>query len=1041
MSANIQQRDWENQLVFRKNMEPVRSYFIPFTDEVTAMTSERGLSDNFKLLNGIWKFLYSENGQGIPSDFADFDFDASAWGTIRVPSNWQMEGFDWHQYLNTAYAIPINPPYVPTDNPVGVYRRSFTIPENWKDQEVFVRFEGVDSAFYVHINGNEAGYSQGSHNPAEFNISKYLVKGENIITVKVLKWCDGSYLESQDKWRISGIFRDVYLLAFPKTHIWDFFAKAGLDDSFETGLFSAEVTIRNLGDKAEKGKIRAVLYDGEEVVYENTIDFTGLEKGQNTQLNFSGRIENVFPWSAECPYLYNLVLTLYSDDKVTQSICQKIGFKRIEIKDQVFYFNGQPIKLKGVNRHDFHPDFGAAVSIECMKEDLYIMKRHNINCVRSSHYPNDPRFLDLCDELGLYVCDEADLETHGYNKLNKEYMDKMPWSTLSRSPEWLSAHLDRIERMVERDKNHASVIMWSLGNECGMGENITEMALWTKRRDDTRITHYEGAFTPPVGDDIDLGYPELDVISAMYTSTQFIEIMGNNKVDKRPYFLCEYAHAMGNSVGNIKEYWDIIYKYPRLMGGCVWEWADHGIRKTDENGVEYFAYGGDFGDVLNDGNFVMDGLLFPDRKLKSSMLGYKKAIAPIYAEAVDLQKGQIKILSRHDFITSNYLYCKWEIKSEGKAIKSGYIYDLDIAPQSSKVVVLDYTLPKSAQAEYLLNLSFCLKKSTEFAPAGFEVSYDQFVLPVEVLPKKKKAVYGEVSVREEYERIILTGDEFEMTVNSYDGDILSIKKDGAELLTRPITVNIWRAPIDNDRKEIQRKWRKLGLDRTVRRISSIGLKKLDNGSVELKVEGYLSALCTDFVLYTTLTYNIAPNGEIAVNVAFEPNTEGVEVPRLGIMVGLKSELDSFTWYGNGPCESYRDKKEAVTLDVYRGKVDEQFVNYCMPQENGNKTDVRWASLTDKHGAGIFIEGDRLLNVGVSRYTPYELTAAMHTNELPEKDEVILTVDLEHFGIGNASCGPEPLGQNRLAAKKTDFTVKFNLFNKENISEWEMWNRK
>lgn len=1043
MGFELNQREWENPLIFRKNMEPCRSYFIPFTDEKSALTRERGMSDCFKLLNGIWKFHYSNNGQGIPENFASPDFDDSAWDTIKVPSNWQTEGYDWFQYLNTAFAIPINPPYVPSDNPTGLYRRSFTVPDNWNGQEVFVRFEGVDSAFYIYINGREVGYSQGSHNPAEFDITKYLIKGENTIAVKVLKWCDGSYFESQDKWRISGIFRDVYLLAFPKTHIWDYFVKANLDDSYKTGLFSAEVLVRNLGEKAENGAVRAVLYDGKDIVFEGTAEFAGIDKDRQSQLKFSCNIENVKPWSAESPYLYTLVLTLYSNGNATQVICQRVGFKRIEIEGPVFYFNGQPIKLKGVNRHDFHPDFGAAVSLECMREDLHIMKRHNINCVRTAHYPNDPRFLDLCDELGLYVCDEADYETHGYNKVNKEYFDRLPWSTLARKSEWLPAHLDRIERMVERDKNHASVIMWSLGNESSMGDSITEMALWAKRRDDTRIIHYEGAFAPFCYDDVYFDYPELDIISHMYPPLELVEKIANNKNDNRPYFLCEYAHAMGNAVGNLKEYWDAIYKYPKLMGGCVWEWADHGIRKTDEKGVEYYGYGGDFGDVLNDGNFVMDGILFPDRKVKPSILEYKKVIAPIYAEAVDLQKGLIRFCSRHDFISTDYMYCIWEIKSKGKSVISGIISDLDIAPQGSKEINLNYTLPESAQAEYLLNLSYRLKHSTPYAPAGYEVSNDQFILPVKVLPKERKAVSGNsmIKVNRESERIILAGDEFEITVNSFDGDILSIKKDGKELLTRPFAVNIWRAPIDNDRNDIQRNWRSYGFDRTVRRVNGVYLKKLEDGSVELKVESSFSALYTDFVLHTVLTYNIAPNGEIALNAAYIPNKEGVEIPRLGIMVGFVGDLDNFTWYGNGPWESYRDRKEAVTLDVYSGKVDDQFTNYCVPQENGNKTDVRWASLTDKHGSGVFVEGDRLLNVGVSRYTPHELTKAMHTNELPEKEEVILTVDIEHFGLGNGSCGPEALPQYRLDAKETDFTVKFTLFNKENISEWEMWNRK
>ena len=648
------QHDWENLQVLQRNREPAHATLLPYADAAGALSGERGASPYFKLLNGHWHFCYVPTPVEAPEHFESERFDASGWDSISVPSNWQMLGYGRPNYTNVRYPFPVDPPRVPQDNSCGLYRRTFALPEGWDGKEVFLEFEGVNSAFYVWLNGQMVGYSQGAHVPAEFRLTPYVRSGANLLVVQVFQWSDGAYLEDQDMWRLNGIFRDVYLFATPSVHMRDVRVGAELDETYTDAVLNVSVALRNYGSSALGGLIKALhelkggasagyrvsarLLDaaGAAVVEGEIGESISLDAGAEATLAASFSVKAPAKWSAEEPNLYTLLLTLADPAGSVQEVVRvNVGFRKVEIKQGVFYFNGVPIKLQGVNRHDTHPDLGHAVSLESMIHDVVLMKQHNINTVRTSHYPNDPRWLDLCDRYGLYVVDEADLECHGFGTVGDQ-------DQISEDPAWEAAYLDRAIRMVERDKNHPCVIMWSLGNESGYGRNHVAMADWIHKFDPSLPVHYEGATgwgnrangKPFAG--------VVDVYSTMYPTVERIINEGQQTDNPLPFFMCEYAHAMGNGPGNLKEYWDAIRAYPRLMGGCVWEWVDHSVRQRTEDGEEWWAYGGDFNDHPNDGNFCVDGLCWPDRTPYPGLIEYKKILEPVHVEAIDLKAGMVK---------------------------------------------------------------------------------------------------------------------------------------------------------------------------------------------------------------------------------------------------------------------------------------------------------------------------------------------------------------------------------------------------------------
>jgi len=1011
-------RDWENPHLLQRDREPAHATLVPYADEITAVTGERGASPYFQLLNGNWKFHYATSPARAPKGFAQESFAVDNWDSIPVPSNWQMQGYGIPVYSNCPYPFPIDPPRVPQDNPVGCYRRSFTLPASWDGKQVFLVFEGVDSAFYVWVNGWQVGYSQGAHLPSEFNITPYLHAGENLIAVQVYQWSDGSYLECQDMWRMSGIFRDVYLVATSGLHLRDARIRTRLDARYIDAELDVALAVKNytktpLAEYALTAKLLDC--DGREIFARTVAEEISIEGEAEQSIAFTEPVAAPALWTAETPTLYTLLLSLLAPDGTVLEVERfAVGFRQVEVKNRQVLVNGVPIKIKGVNRHDTHPDFGHTVPLASMLQDITLMKQHNINAVRTSHYPNDPRWYDLCDRFGLYVIDETDLETHGM-------LDDI--SRLSRDPEWEEAYLDRAIRMVERDKNHPSVIIWSLGNESGYGANHQKMAEWIHANDPTRLVHYEGA--TGWGNQSRQDSECVDLVSTMYPTVEAIIEEGQRTDDPRPYFMCEYAHAMGNGPGNLKEYWEAIYASDRLLGGCIWEWVDHGLRRHTASGEEWFAYGGDFGDVPNDGNFCIDGLNFPDRVPHSGLIEYKQVLQPAQVATVDLRAGKLMITNRLNFTSLAHLNGAWMLLEDDTVLQQGTLPLLDVPAGGEMLVTLPYTLPAGKPgATYWLNISFTQAEATLWAPRGFEVSHAQFQLPVETAPAPAIAIHTlpALHLEEAEEAFLIRGEGFKLTFDRAYGTIAGWEYQGLPLLTAGPRVNIWRAPTDND-MHIANEWRKYGFDRLQHRVDEVTLGTVLPGALQIEVDSVLAAVTMSPAFACRYRYTIYGSGDVRIETTLMPLRELPVLPRVGLQLRLPGTLDRFTWYGRGPHESYADRKESAQVGVYTGTVQQQYVPYINPQENGNKADTRWATLTDAHGLGLLTVGQPLLNVSAHHYTPEDLTAARHTTDLRRCDETILHLDHRQAGLGSNSCGPGPLPQYLIEAKEMTFTLR------------------
>ena len=1020
--------DWQNPLILQRNRLAPHASLLPYADEASALSGERGLSPYFLLLNGRWQFQYLTAPHQAPPGFEAVGFDDSGWDAIAVPGCWQMLGYGKPNYTNVNYPIPVDPPYVPDDNPTGLYRRTFYLPESWAGRQVLLTFEGVDSAYYVWVNGQLAGYSQVPHLPAEFDITPLLHAGENQLAVQVFQWSDGTYLEDQDMWRLSGIFRDVYLVSVPQVHLRDARVRTSLDAAYRDAVLDVQVKIKNMSTRAAWPKaLRAKLLDAAgAVVFDQPIQaaLTGgagrrstIGSGEEATASLQVPVSAPRLWSAEDPYLYNLLLTLSGPDGKLQEVERiRVGFRQVEIKDGVFYVNGVAIKLQGVNRHETHPDTGHAVSYASMVQDVVLMKQHNINTVRTSHYSNDTRWLDLCDEYGLYVVGEADLEAHGFNPVGD-------WDYPGSHPDWKEAHVERMSRMVERDKNHPSIVIWSLGNESGFGPNIQAMADYAHANDPTRPVHYERTREPKA----------TDIVSVMYPTVAYLDSEGQNLTgDPRPFFMCEYAHAMGNGPGNIKEYWETIRKYPRLMGGCIWEWVDHSVRQHTAQGEEWFAYGGDFDDKPNDGDFCVDGLLWPDRKPYPGLIEYKKIIEPVAVEALDLAAGKLRLTNRYAFISLKQLEGRWSITRGEQVLAQGRLPELDVPAGASLEVTLPYQLPAPALGgEPQLNLSFTLAEDTRWAASGYELAWAQLPLPVAApaAPRLQQASFPALRLEEGRGSLVLRGGDFRLAFDTAHGVLSAWEWNGVPLVARGPRLNVWRAPTDND-IHIAREWRKAGYDRLQQRIERIDL---DEGreQAHLRVSAVLGGYSLWAGFRVEYDYHIYASGDLLIDTHVVPLRPDLpHLPRLGLQLQLPGSFDRFAWYGLGPHEAYIDRKESARLGVYSGTVMEQYVPYVFPQENGNKSDVRWAALTDLRGLGLLAAGRPLLNVSAHFFTPEDFTAAAHTYELKKRDVVTLNLDMEHHGLGSNSCGPIPLEKYWLRAVEHRFSVRLKPFSRD-----------
>jgi len=1018
--ADLTKPDWENPEVVGINKEPGHCTLIPYLDIGTALKADRKASRFYKSLNGNWKFHWVSKPADRPRDFYKPSYDVNTWDQISVPSNWQMHGYGIPIYLNVPYPFPPNPPYIPHDyNPVGSYRRQFTISDEWENRQIFLHFDGVKSAFYLWVNGRKVGYSQDSMTPAEFNITQYLKSGENTLAVEVYRWSDGSYLEDQDMWRLSGIYRNVYLFATPQVHVSDFFVRTDLDDSYTNATLMIRPKIANYTDQNLKGwTVEAQLYDPEtepvlpKPLTRSVSSIIGERYPQRDNVKFAlleAKVRSPHKWSAETPHLYTLVLTLKdASGQVVEIESCRVGFRKIEIKDGQLFINGKSIKLFGVNRHEHDPDHGRAIPISRMIQDIKLLKRHNINAVRTSHYPDDPAWYDLCDEYGIYLIDEANLESHGL----KGY--------LSNVASWHNAFIERAIRMVERDKNHPSVIFWSLGNETGCGPNHAAMAAWIKDYDPTRPIHYEGA----AGDPVD--YPYVDMISRMYARIPEIIRLATDPIDDRPMVLCEYAHAMGNSVGNLKEYWGAIRSHKRLIGGFIWDWADQGLRKKSPDGKEFWAYGGDFGDKPNDGNFCCNGLVQPDRKPNPSLYEVKKIYQRIHVSPVDILAGKFRVHNEYDFRNLDFTDISWELSADGRVIQKGTLPKLSLAPGAERDLQIPFEKPNlQPGAEYWIKIIFALAGDTTWAERGHILAWDQFKIPFNVPPAPvvDPNMMPLLSLKQTSQNIIITGSNFEVMFGKKSGALESFVFNEKQLVASALVPNFWRVPIDNDNGNGMPKrlgaWRNAGPNRTV---NTVKAKQLKPQIVRITSE---AAIPVGTNSTYKIVYIVYGSGDIIVDSTLTPSGNNLpDLPRFGMQMAVPGQFSKLTWLGRGPHETYWDRKTGAAVGLYSGHVNEHIHNYIRPQENGNKSDVRWMALTDSEGVGLVAVGVPTIYISAWPFTMKDLEKAKHIHELPRRDTITVNLDYKQMGVGgDDSWGALTHPEYTLPAKSYNYRLR------------------
>ncbi|MHA1659018.1 MAG: glycoside hydrolase family 2 TIM barrel-domain containing protein [Promethearchaeota archaeon] len=1000
MDDKLSPNDWENLNIIGKNKEPAHNTLIPHASIDSALNNVEN-SIYLKSLNGKWKFHWVKKPAERPKNFFKVDFDDNKWDIIDVPSNWQMRGYGIPIYTNIQYPYSVKTEVIPSIdhdyNPVGSYRRLFDVPSDWNGREIFIHFGGVKSAFYIWVNGREVGYSQGSMTPVEFNITKYLQKEDNVLAVEVYRWSDGSYLEDQDMWRFSGIYRDVCLFSTTNVHIRDFFVRCELDEEYRDAVLKVRVKVRNYGrDDVDRFKIEISLLNAEQRIIGSEIlmkESLSVKANFETVIELHADIKNPRKWSAESPYLYNLILKLKNNenDLIEVEHC-KFGFKKVEIKkDGGIYINGKSIIFKGVNRHEHDPDNGRAISINNMIQDIKIFKRNNINAVRTSHYPNQPKWYELCDQYGIYVLDECNLESHGL-------CHKLPNS----DPNWLEACVDRMVSMVERDKNHPSIFMWSLGNEAGYGTIFKKMKEAALEIDPTRPIHYEGDYKHELS----------DVISKMYITPQKLkrEVLHYQKQAKgkkkaiKPYILCEFAHAMGNSLGNFQKFMDLFEEYDNCVGGFIWDYVDQGIRKISEDGKEFWAYGGDFGDEPNDKNFCINGIVLPDRKPNPALHEVKKVYQNIKVYPVGLEKGMIKILNKYKFIFLDFIELIWELTANGVKIQEGKLKNPEIKPGDQQEVVVPFEKPElKANTEYHLKITSILAKDTLWAKKGHIIAWDQFLMPFETPIEQKEDIQAMpvVKMNNLPNSVVLEGKNFELIIGKKTGSIESFIYNELDLITTPLISNFWRAPTDNDVGDIDfGEELKTSIDQSWK-IATVNRKVMDISAEQLKpqvifIKVYSEIFNNEKNLETI--YTIHGNGDVYIENNFTPNKEMI---RFGMQMSIPEQFNTMTWFGRGPHETMLDRKTGAAVGIYSGLVENLIHPYVRPQENGNRTDVRWFTMSNKDGSGLLISdvGGTYLSISAWPYTMEDLESARHDHELPHRKSITINIDYKQQGVG------------------------------------------
>lgn len=1031
---------WENHQVDGINRMPARAHFLTFPDREKALLGSNRYTHAFKNLNGVWKFMFLDAPEYSPEGFYESGFDTTSMDDITVPGNWQLQGYGKMHYSDLWYNFPINPPYVPTENPTGIYKRIFYVENSFAGKQIIIRFCGVDSAYHLWINGQEVGYSKGARNEAEFDITDLVRVGEeNDITVRVYQWSDGTYLEDQDMWWESGIFRDVELIGVPKNGINDYKVEADLDDTYTDGLLSVNASLRS----EESVQVTFELLDAQGVsVLKETVASEG------NKVAFKATVKEAKHWTAETPYLYKMLITVEKDGEVIEVIPQNVGFRNIRLNGDTFLVNGVAIKFKGMNRHDYNPRNGRVVAKEEIEKDIILMKQFNVNAIRTCHYPDSYYLYDLCDQYGMYVIDETDLECHGF-ELTGNY------SWISDDSAWELAYVSRMVRMIERDKNYPCILMWSLGNESSSGCNFFKMTEVAHKMDSTRLVHYEG--------DFDMEYA--DVYSTMYTwlenpAKPFLmkDIIENSK---HPHLLCEYCHAMGNGPGNLKEYQDLFYAHDKLQGGFIWEWFDHGIESYTEDGEKYYRYGGDFGDDPSNKDFCIDGMLMPDRTPSPGLYEYKKVVEPVTTTEVDLERGIIRLLSRYDFADLNQFRMVYNIMEDDVMIFSGSMDLPSIPARTSKELTIPYDLSSIQPvpgAEYYVNISYQLKETTPYAPAGHELATAQFKLPVyregiECIPE------GTLKVTKNHTTLRAEGANFHVDFDLVRGNIIRVVRDGMEIMSKGPRLTLWRAPISNDMEIIDqlKKVYFLHLEHEV--VMDIHYEE-DGHFLKMTVKTINGTTNSAWHFDTTYEYVVCPTGDVLIRVSGIPagkledtgatmsaNGSSANMamggklgcapdmfPRIGVTMHLDESMENVRYFGRGPRENYSDSKETGLMGVYENTVDGLFTNYVVPQANGNHMDCKWVSLTNDRGMGLVASTEDSFNFSASFYEEKDLDVAKHTCDLVKRDYVVFNIDYKQNALGSYSCGQWQLDKYR--AKNEPFTINFRVtpFNNKEMSD-------
>ncbi|BAX78827.1 glycoside hydrolase family 2 TIM barrel-domain containing protein [Labilibaculum antarcticum] len=982
--------EWENPEIFQINREEPTATFYRYADERSALEHVSWKnSPLYQSLNGTWKFYYADSVQARPADFYKTDFDIEQWDTITVPSNWELKGHGIPVYTNRTYMFPPNPPYIPHNiNSNGSYKRDFEISDDWNGKDIYLHFEGVSGAMYVWLNGKMLGYNEGSKTPAEYKITDFVKEGKNSLAVQVLRWSDASYMEDQDFWRLSGIERDVYVYATNIVSLRDFRVTSDLENDYKDGVFKVDLKVDNHTDGIVEKEVKFQLFDRNIEVFAETKKVE-LKQGR-TSIKFKKNIPNVKKWNAETPNLYTLLLSVNGE-----STAIKVGFRNIAIKNNQFLVNGQPVLLKGANLHDHSDTEGHVISEELTLLDLEVMKQNNLNAIRCSHYPKNPHFYRLCDKYGFYVVDEANIETHGMGTTNQGLDKNIKAQKIHPAylPQWKGMHMDRTVRMFERDKNHPSIVIWSLGNEAGNGENFFATYAWLKEEDTTRLTQYEGATK----------YTNSDIQAPMYWSIQrMIQYAENNPT--RPLIQCEYAHAMGNSTGNLQDYWDVIEKYDIMQGGFIWDWVDQGILSKNKKGEEFWAYGGDLGgaDLQNDQNFCLNGIVNPDRTAHPALYEVKKVYQYIKFKNVDIRKGKIEIKNRYDFTNLNTFDFIWRLLKNGEEIANGTLPVLNVAPYTSRKVKINLPKLYDATAEYHVNVYATTKTATDLVPNGHIVAYEQF----ELARPNAQTVFskndGSLKLNTKESSIQITGNGFNMSFSKTSGELTSLDYGYGNILLRGVQVNFWRATTDNDFGfKMPKKlavWKEASKNQVLESLETI---KNATSNIVVTAKYNLKDVKGNLVI----DYTIDAKGKILIKTSISGiDSELPVLPRFGNNFIVKNEFSNVKWFGRGPHENYQDRNTSALVGLYKASVEDLYFPYIRPQENGYKTDTRWVSLTNKKGNGIKVIATDLISFSAHHqynddFDAGNVKAQRHTTDIIKRDLVNINIDYKQMGVG------------------------------------------